>query len=273
MVINMYMPPWLEGTPLADEWLRAWTETGDGALALEAVRRHEAYDEVFAGNRRDDGTLRYDENTYFGIIESYEDALLSINVNPDLFRDKFADMLEGLVSPNEFNARVQTVWERVIDAAPAIRDYYATNFGMDFTDAGIIASFLDPDVGDAILNKNIAMSEVGGEASGRGFTVSTEFAKQLVNAGLDTASEAAQFFGSAENLIPTLSILAQRHENPDDDFNLEDFSQASIFNDPEQRRRIRRLQAQERASFREGVGQGGLLARGQSGGVTGLVKR
>ncbi len=89
------MPAWMQGTALADEWMSVWLETGDGVLALEAIRRHNSYDEVFEGNRREDGSLRYDEGTYLGIVESFEDAFAACFATgplPDTVSYKISEM-------------------------------------------------------------------------------------------------------------------------------------------------------------------------------------
>ena len=264
---DLYMPQWMTKTGLADVWRQAYIEHGDSTLAMEEVRRAPEYDTYFAGNRRDDGSLRYDENTYLSIVESYEDALLSVNVNPDLFQDKFGGLIEGLVSPSEFVNRVEGMYENVIESSPAIRDFYAANFGIDMTDNAIIASFLDPDIGQAVLDKRIAISQIGGEAATRGLNVGKEYAESLQRAGIGRG-EAQRFFGEAVNMMPALSALAARHADPDDEFDLEEFTNASIFDDPEQRRRMRRLMAQERSTFSGGAQVD--YARGQVGGITGL---
>jgi len=83
-------------------------------------------------------------------------------------------------------------------------------------------------------------------------------------------NEAQQFFGNAAMLVPTLSVLASRNADPDDDFDLTEFTQAQIFDDPTQRRRMRRLLAQETASFTGGAQIE--FRRGQTGGVAGLAQ-
>lgn len=268
---DLYMPAWLDGTNLAAVWLDAYIETGSGQLALETVRRDPSYDAIFPGNRREDGSLRYGEADYLGRIEAYGDALLAIDINPDMFYSKFPDLITGLVSPSEFASRVNAVYERVLSSTEEIRNYYATEYGFDMSDQGIIASILDPDIGDAIVTRQIAMSEVGGSAAAKNFQIGTTFVEKLVNYGLDSRDEAQDYFAAAEEIIPAIGVLAKRHADPDDTFDLEEFSNAQLFGDPEQRRRMRRLIAQERASFQ---GDSALtFAADQRGSLTGLTER
>lgn len=271
---DVYLPRWLRGTPLANVYIDAWVETGDTARALEAVREDPQYDTFFPGNRRDDGTLIYDEATYRSVTESFEDVLLSINVNPDLFTDKFAGLVRGFVSPDEFASRVDRVYDQVIDQADEVRQWYVNKgYADNVSREAIVASVLDPDIGEQILAGNISMAQVGGQASRRGFDIGVDFARQLTQAGLDTSSEASRFFALAEGSLPVLNTLARRHADPDDDFDLDEFTQAQLFEDPTQRRRMRRLLAQERASFTESVAGVGIATRSQAGGITGVEVR
>jgi len=246
---DLYIPIWMRGTPMEAVYKDAWIETGDAMLARELVRQTDYYSTAFSGNVRDDGSVRYDEDTYLSFVESYSDAILSAGLNPDLFTSKYGDLIAGNVSPNEFASRVETVYNRVIDAVPEVKQKLSDYYGVPMTNQAIMASFMDADVGAAILEKRIAVSEVGAEASVRGFNIAQDFANRLYEAGTDTTSEAAQFFSLAENSLPVLNALAARHDDPDDDFNLEDFAAAEIFSDPGQRRTIRRLLAQERSTF------------------------
>ncbi len=90
---------------------------------------------------------------------------------------------------------------------------------------------------------------------------------------MDSQSEAAQFFGLAENVLPVLQGFAARHDDPNDDFTLEDFAAAQIFNDPSQRRRLRLLVNQEQSTFSQAPET--TLTRAASGpragGLTGLA--
>ena len=110
------------------------------------------------------------------------------------------------------------------------------------------------------------MAEIGGEAATRGFNIGKGMSEELFRAGLGR-NEAAGFFGQAATQLPGLDVLARRHEDPDDDFDLEELTKAMIYDDPEERRRMRRLVAQERSTFTD-VGN---LARGRTGGVAGLA--
>jgi hypothetical protein len=77
-----------------------------------------------------------------------------------------------------------------------------------------------------------------------------------------------QLFQQADAMMPALSVLAARHADPDDNFDLNEFTAGTLYNDPEQARRIRTLIAQERSSFTGGkqIEYSG----NKGGGLTGL---
>lgn len=231
----------------------AYVEYGDPTLALAAMRADPTYDTYFPGNRRTDGTLRYTETEYATYHDRFRYALLSVNVNPDFFEGKFAQLVAGDVSINEFGARVDTMYERVIDRAPEIRDYYSSVYGVAMSDSALVASAIDPDVGQQIFERRISVAEIGGEAALRGFGIELGFAERIYERGIDRGT-AGQVFAAAAEQLPILDVLARRHNDPDDTFNLEEFTAATLFDDPFERTRIRRLLAQEASMFSPSTG-------------------
>ena len=216
------------------------------------------------------------EGEYLSTMDSYKDSLRSVGINPDIFTpDVYISNIEGDVSGLEFwQERVLPAHERVIERGQGMIDRYATDWGIEMTPEALIASLLDPDrVGSMILNRQIGISEIrfaADEALGTGTTnrYQTLLTDLYETEGM-TYGQAQDLFRDADAQIPALSILASRHADPDDDFDLEEFTAATIYNDPEQARRMRRLIAQERSLF-----TGGKLtnfANSQAtGGISGL---
>ena len=263
--------PWLP-QELVQIYADSYVEYGDPELAWAAVRQAPAYDTYYPGNRRDDGTLRLTEQGYASTIDAYEDSFTAIGVNPRVFAERFVELIEGDVSPDElYRDRLQPVFDRVVSAGPQIQAYYSESLGLDMTIEAIVASVLDPDVGQRILNREITMAEIGGEAADRNFDIARDMASELFEQGLGR-DDADRFFGEAANLLPTLSVLANRHADPDDEFDLNNFVAAELYDDPEQRRRIRRLVSQERSLFAN-IGAQTQYSRGRVGGITGLTEK
>jgi hypothetical protein len=230
--------------------MEAWVETGSEVLAWDTVRSSPDYDTYFAGNRRDDGTLRYDERTYVAIMDSFRLSVSNAGVNPDLFTEQFIALLEGDVSPAEFENRIRNLELRILDNAPDVAAAYRElGFAGDVTFAAIVASAMDPTINDAIFNRELTMAEVSAQASRRGFGFQTELSRELVVGAGFTGQDALGFFAQAGEQVPILQRLAARHDDPDDPFDLDEFADAVVFGDPEARRTIRQLFAAESSLF------------------------
>lgn len=257
--------PWMtEG--MLRTYETSWGEYEDPDLAVQEVRLTDEYQSIFRGNYDpESGQVRMTESQYFASKAKFDATLISVGLNPDPFEDEWIRALEGDVSPTEMTSRIDNAYERIIEWAPDIRQFYSETYGIDMTDAAIIASVLSPRIGEQLINKQMSVAEIGGEAATRGFTIAQDMAQELYQAGLGR-SEAAGFFGSAANTLPVLDVLAKRHDDPDDDFDLNEFVTAGIYDDPQQRRRIRRLVAQEGSMFTSGN-----VARSRTtGALTGL---
>ncbi len=239
--------PWLP-EELVDVFADAWAEFGDSNLALAAVRQHESYDSHFPGIRRDNGSLRMTEQEYMAQRDAYSILLLEYGINPSIFEGRFTGLISGDVSAGEFATRLESAYTQIITNFDEVREVYARFYGLEMSDEAIFASFIDEEVADAILNRRIAISQVGGAAALAGFGLNANFAERLVNAGL-SQDTALQFFGRAANEIPTLSRLATRFNDPDKSVDVTEFAEQGIFQDPTQIARFRRLFAAESSSF------------------------
>jgi hypothetical protein len=275
------MPPWMLQNPqIAQAFLEEVIESGGtsnpsaSSIALERIRQapeyRQMYDEVFAGNRREDGTLRLTEQSYFARIQGYRDAVSAIDpmMNADVFNQDLPELIMGDVSIDEFQRRVDALYSRVMTQGESIRQFYGENYGLDVTDQGILASLMSSRVGDAVLMREITMAEIAGEGIVRGYNISSEFADMLATDGGMDRDEAKRLFGSADQLLPVLNVLAQRHGDPDDTFDIMELAQANALLDPKQMKRISTLVAQEKSTFTGGKAIE--YVSDQAGGVTGL---
>jgi hypothetical protein len=266
--------PWLP-EHLVQLYVDAYVEFGNEQLAWAQVRQSDEYDTWVPGNRRDDGSLRMSEGEYFATVEGYHDLFRSVGVNPDLFANNIVRAIEGNMSVREFQQeRFDPLVSRILLQGPALREHFSRYNQLDLTTEALIAMALSPEIERNILDKKITVAEIGAEASYQGFDIRAPFAQELFRRGLDR-SGAADVFESAGQQIPVLSVLAARHADPDDEFDLYDFTNAVVFDDPEQRRRIRRLIAQETSMFanvgaQTGYKQSGFQGAGGFRQITGL---
>ena len=251
----------------ADEWAR----TGDPNVAIAEVRRSDAYEIAFPGNKRPDGTVKFDEVTYTGLKESYIGTLqeygIPRNTSVDLLTDRFTGLIEGEVSAREFAQRVDAVYQGIQENIPEVTEFYRENFGLELTPEAIFVGALDPTVGEEIVAGRITTAQIGGEAARAGFEISGEFAQRLQRAGISQA-QARQLFTTAQAELPRLQELQARGgvEAPEE-FTLEQFTEAAVFQSPEELEQIRLLEREEESRF---APIGGAARRGRR--VTGLVE-
>ena len=260
------MPP-----DILDLFANEWARTGDPQVAIAEVRRSPAYEIAFPGNKRPDGTVKFDEVTYTGLKESYIGTLqeygIPRNTSVDLLTDRFTGLIEGEVSAREFAQRVDAVFQGVQENIPEVQSFYRENFGLELTPEAIFVGALDPTVGEEIVAGRITTAQIGGEAARAGFEISGEFAQRLQRAGISQA-QARQLFTTAQAELPRLQELQARGgvEQPEQ-FTLEQFTEAAVFQSPEELEEIRQLEAEEQSRF---APIGGAARRGRR--VTGLVE-
>ena len=260
------MPP-----DILELFANEWARTGDPQVAIAEVRRSPAYEIAFPGNKRPDGTVKFDEVTYTGLKESYIGTLqeygIPRNTSVDLLTDRFTGLIEGEVSAREFAQRVDAVYQGIQENIPEVTEFYRENFGLELTPEAIFVGALDPTVGEEIVAGRITTAQIGGEAARAGFEISGDFAQRLQRAGISQA-QARQLFTSAQAELPRLQELQARGgvEQPEQ-FTLEQFTEAAVFQSPEELEEIRQLEAEEESRF---APIGGAARRGRR--VTGLVE-
>lgn len=253
---ELIKPAWMTDA-MFGEWMGYYLDAGGAGTAgsegraTDVFRTSSKYETYFPGIKRDDGQIRYDTNpeeTYFANISAYKQSVKNAGINPDVFNNEYIDLIIGDTSPREFGQRVDALYSRVLDGGDLTRNWYADNLGLVPTNAAILAGMMSNQVNDAILNKQITMAEIGGQAALRDMDISGQFSEMLQQQGMDR-NVADRFFGSAERMIPVLGALAARHGDIDDDFSLEDYANAEFFDDAAQVNRVSRLRAQEASAF------------------------
>jgi len=229
-----------------------WARTGDPQVAIAEVRRSDVYEIAFPGNKRPDGTVKFDEVTYTGLKESYIGTLqeygIPRNTSVDLLTPRFTGLIEGEVSAREFAQRVDAAYQGIQENIPEVQAFYL-DFGIELTPEAILLGALDPSVGEEIVAGRITTAQIGGEAARAGFSITGDLAQRLQRAGV-TQAQARQIFTSAEAQLPQLQeIQAQRGVETEQQFGLEEFTEAAVFQSPEELQQIQRLRAEEESEF------------------------
>ena len=260
------MPP-----TILDLFADEWAKTGDPNVAISNVRKTDAYTAEFPGNKRPDGTVKFDEVTYTGLKESYIGTLAEYgiprNTSESLLQTRLTGLVEGEVSAREFAQRIDTVYKGIQENIPEVQEFYL-DFGIELTPEAIFMGALDPTIGEEIVAGKITTAQIGGEAARAGFEISSDFAQRLQRAGVSQA-QARQLFTSAETELPRIQELQGRGGREiEDQFTLEEFTEAAVFQSPEELEELRLLEREEESMFSP---TGGAARRG--GRVTGLTQQ
>ena len=248
-----------------------WESTGDAQQAISQTRQDPQYDNIFPGNKTERGQLRYDEVTYFALEDSYIGTLAEYGIpratSLNILQDRFVNLIEGGVSALEFEKRVADVYRGIVQNIPEVQQFYADNFDINLDEQSIFLGALDPTVGEDIVSGRITPAQIGGEARRAGFTISLEEAERIQRSGL-SQQEARRLFTQAQTEIPRIQELQTRGgREPVGQFGLTEFTEAAVFQSPEELEEIRRLEAEEASRF---TPIGGSARQGRR--VTGLVE-
>ena len=252
-------------------YARYWESTGDAQQAISQTRQDSQYDNIFPGNKTERGQIRYDEVTYFALEDSYIGTLAEYGIpratSINILQDRFVNLLENEVSANEFQQRVAAVYRGIQENIPQVQQFYADNFDINLDEQSIFLGALDPTVGEDIVSGKITAAQIGGEARRAGFTISLEEAQRIQRSGL-SQQEARRLFTQAQTEIPRIQELQTRGgREPVEEFGLEQFTEAAVFQSPEELEEIRRLEREEQSRF---TPIGGAARQGRR--VTGLVE-
>lgn len=240
--------PWLP-PPLARIFADEWTESGNADLALAAVRAAPEYETYFPGNKRDDGSLFLDEQAYLATIEGYSRQFAEFGLGGNFMQDIYPDLVQAGKSPTELAEQLGQIYIQVISRSDEVREYYANNFGTgQLSDQAIFASALKPDVSPLVFERQFRTAQIGGSASQFGFDLDVDAANRLYSFGLDEEG-ANRVFSRAAQQLPTLRTLQQRFDDPNDELDIEQFSEALVIQSPRILDTMVRLLNQERAQF------------------------
>ena len=185
----------LFGTLLSDTllniYIQKYIDTGnDSAEAIKEMRQTDEYKSVFAGNLNPDGvTVKYSEREYSQLIDGYKRKIDAIGINSDLIMtsERKQQLVENVVSPDELGTRINTVYSQVLQSIPQVKEFYKRNFNRDLTDEEIIASAIDPKVGQDIISGTISAKDVIGQR-----VLRSQIGAEALLAGTDITVEAAE---------------------------------------------------------------------------------
>ena len=243
----------------------------DDELLIRLRTESKAYQRRFAANeaRVAKGLTALSEAVYIGLEDQYQDVMRRYGMPATYYtrgdmgrQEGFEKFIANDVSPVELEDRVQTAYNRVINANPevgiALRNFYPS-----ITNGDILAYSLDPNRALSEIQRKITAAEIGGAAVQSGLTTNESDAEYLARYGI-TKEQAQQGYRTISGFLPRAQQLSniygrQIEGGP--------YTQASaereVFNVPgaaEEERKRQKITALEQAQFggSSGLTQGAL---------------
>ena len=272
------------GTQLPDNLLTvlvtAYVDSGNDIVeATTKMRQSTEYAKAFAGNLNPDGvTVNYSESEYLNIVDAYKRKIESLGINADLIitSDRQKELIENVVSPDEFGTRLSALYTNVVTAIPQVKQFYQTNYGRELTDAEILASAIDPKVGQDlvsgaigakdVLSQRIVRSQIGGQALAAGYEISQAQAESLRQMGI-TGEQAQKAFGQVGRIASIAARQGRQLGETPGEAAVEIVE--GLSGQAGEQDRIEKILAQSQSQSAASTG----AARANTGAVTGLIEQ
>lgn len=242
------------------------------------LRATKAYQNRFAANqsRIQKGLRALSEAEYIGLEDGYQEIMRRYGMPESYYAQSvdpvtgvktqkgFEKFIAGDVSTTELEDRIQTAYNRVINANPevtaSLKSYYP-----DITNGDILAYALDPEQAIGNIKRKVTAAEIGAGAAMAGLATGVERAEELGRYGV-TGEAARQGYRTIAEVAPRGGQLAQFYrETPYTQATAEQevFGLTGAAEAERQRKKLTQL---EQSSFagQSGVA-GGALARDRAG--------
>jgi hypothetical protein len=168
----------------------------DPAAIIFKLRDQPAYQKRFAANtaRLKAGLPELSPAEYIDLENMYKTVIRS-NGLPAGFYDSEDDtrkLLEGSVSPSEFQRRIQDGYNAVANADPEVKRQFKELYGV--TDSELAAYFLDPAKGETILTTRAKAAQIAARGLEQGgIQLTSGFAEDLAARGISEQQARAGF--------------------------------------------------------------------------------
>ena len=191
------------------------TENISPAELTLRLQQTPAYQQRFSANkdRIAKGLTALTPAEYIGLEDQYQNVMRNYGL-PESYWAKdslgtqagFNQLIANDVSNTELEDRIATAQNRVINAAPEIKQALK-QFYPNITDGDILAYSLDPTKAITDIKRKITAAEIGGAALAQGLQTDVTRAQDLVAAGIDKAA-AQQGYQTIAEVTPRGSQLA-----------------------------------------------------------------
>ena len=237
------------------------------------LRETDAYKKRFAANaqRINKGLRAISEAEYIGLEDAYQETMRAYGLPASYYakgdmgrQEGFEKLIGGGVAPTELEYRIQTAYDRVINANPevskALREFYP-----DISNGDVLAFVLDPENARDVIKRKVTAAEIGAGAMQAGLKTGLARAEELQRAGV-TKETAQQGFGTIASGLERGRQLSQIYNQPD---YTQAVAEAEVFALPDAdkaRRQRRKLGQLETSTFSGTSGvTGGALDRERAG--------
>lgn len=171
-------------------------DLNDGNAILFAIREQPAYQRRFAGNaaRRAKGLAELDPATYVGLEEAYRQLMQSNGLPEGFYRGNtdLQKLIEGDVSPQELQERIEQGYRKVQDADPEVKRQMRELYKLG--DSDLAAYFLDPEKSAPILTRQARAAQIAARGFEQGkLTLTRESAEALAARGITPEEAERQF--------------------------------------------------------------------------------
>ena len=259
------------------EPLKGLIETGISPSEFTLrLRETDSYKKRFAANeqRIKAGLRALSEAEHITLEDQYQDVMKRYGLPESYYKrgdlgrqEGFEKFIAGDVSATELEDRIQTAYNRVINAAPEVSQTLRS-FYPEISDGDILAYALDPSKAIENIKRKVTAAEIGGAATQAGLATGLSRAEELQRYGV-TGESARQGFQTIAGYLPRATTLGDIYAKQGMGPFTQTAAEAEVFGTPgaaEAAAKRRKLSELEQAQFGGSAGvSGGALGRERAG--------
>jgi hypothetical protein len=161
-----------------------------------AIREQPAYKKRFAANatRLKNGLTELLPGEYIGLEDQFKTMIRSNGLPAGFYdsEDDLRKLIEGDVSPSEFQRRIEDGYNAVVNADPEVKRQFKEFYNV--TDGGLAAYFLDPKRGEPLLANQARAAQIAARGLEQGgIQLTGAFAENLATRGITEQQARAGF--------------------------------------------------------------------------------
>jgi hypothetical protein len=195
--LESYRLPATLGTFIYDLITQDQIDLGNPDAVLFAMRERPEYQERFKANaqRVKNGLSELSPDTYLALERDFKQIMRANGLPPGFYDDDndLAALIAGDTSPSEVQRRIEDGYTAVQLADPEVKRQMYNLYGVD--DSQLVAYFLDPTRGEAVLRRQTRAAQISAEAKNLAdIQLTSTLAQQLADSGV-TQQQAQKGFG------------------------------------------------------------------------------